>query len=337
MASVYREKKTDSWRAIVRRKGHAVQTKTFPTKHAAQMWARRIEASIDTGTHVDPVKITLHALFERFKTEVCPHRPGGRWEQIRLAKLQRDKALSFHLIGEVRPKLLTSWRDKRLSEVSAASVNRELNLISGVITHARKEWHIPMPDHPVRLVTRPPRTKARNRRVAQVEIDALHKYFCAAKQWTAKWYVPWLFEFGVESGMRLGEMCRLRWQDVHADERWLYVLPSKNGDDRAVPLTNRALEILATVRRDGELVFPVDSGTVGVYFRGACKKLGIAGLHIHDSRHEACSRLAKVYSVMELAKIIGHRDLRSLMVYYNPTAMELAAKLGAAPPTPPHP
>jgi hypothetical protein len=41
---------------------------------------------------------------------------------------------------------------------------------------------------------------------------------------------------------------------------------------------------------------------------------------------------------MELARVIGHRDLRSLMVYYNPTAAELAGKLdGAAAPKPLHP
>lgn len=57
--------------------------------------------------------------------------------------------------------------------------------------------------------------------------------------------------------------------------------------------------------------------------------LGVVRL-VHSWFTTACSRLAKIYTVMELAKIIGHRDLKSLMVYYNQTAQELAAKLGAA-------
>ena len=32
--------------------------------------------------------------------------------------------------------------------------------------------------------------------------------------------------------------------------------------------------------------------------------------------------------VLELARMVGHRDPRSLMIYYNETAEELAKKLG---------
>lgn len=333
------QKRGSTWRAIIRRKGHKPLTKSFPTKHKAEQWARGIESSMDDGQHLDPVKMTFHELLERFKTEVCPTRAGCRWEKVRIAKIQKDTRLCGQLLSELRPKLFTDWRDKRLKEVSGASVNRELNLLSGVVTHAKREWHLPIKEHPVRSVTRPPQAKSRRRRVLQAELDKLHEFFATSGELTTKRYVPWVFEFGIETGMRLGEMCRLRWQDVHADERWLYVLPSKNGDDRTVPLTDRALVILASARLDGagNLVFPVNAGTVGVYFRDACEKLGIVDLHIHDSRHEACSRLAKVYSVMELAKIIGHRDLQSLMIYYNPTAQELAQKLGAVQSTPQHP
>lgn len=41
----------------------------------------------------------------------------------------------------------------------------------------------------------------------------------------------------------------------------------------------------------------------------------------------AITRLAKVLDVLPLAKAIGHKDLRMLMVYYNPTAEELGKLL----------
>jgi integrase len=53
----------------------------------------------------------------------------------------------------------------------------------------------------------------------------------------------------------------------------------------------------------------------------------ISTLHFHDSRHEACTRLSNKLTVLELARVIGHRDLKSLLIYYNPTPEELAAKL----------
>lgn len=37
------------WRALVRRKGHKAQCKTFAAKAAAEAWARKVEAEIDAG------------------------------------------------------------------------------------------------------------------------------------------------------------------------------------------------------------------------------------------------------------------------------------------------
>ena len=55
----------------------------------------------------------------------------------------------------------------------------------------------------------------------------------------------------------------------------------------------------------------------------------IEDLHFHDTRREALTRLSKVFDVMELARISGHRDLRVLQnVYYAPSVKDLADKLG---------
>ncbi|MDC7252931.1 hypothetical protein NMY25_001792 [Wohlfahrtiimonas chitiniclastica] len=50
-------------------------------------------------------------------------------------------------------------------------------------------------------------------------------------------------------------------------------------------------------------------------------------LTFYDARHEACTRLARKLEVLDLARMIGHRDPRSLMIYYNPTASEIAERL----------
>jgi integrase len=53
----------------------------------------------------------------------------------------------------------------------------------------------------------------------------------------------------------------------------------------------------------------------------------IVDLHWHDTRHTAITRLAKKLNVLELARIVGHKDLRNLQIYYNESAEELAKKL----------
>jgi hypothetical protein len=56
-------------------------------------------------------------------------------------------------------------------------------------------------------------------------------------------------------------------------------------------------------------------------------KTAIAALTFHHTRHEAITRLAKHYSVLNLARIVGHRDIKQLMTYYNRTASDIAKEM----------
>jgi len=74
-------------------------------------------------------------------------------------------------------------------------------------------------------------------------------------------------------------------------------------------------------------VFTVKDASFDTLWRKLRDKCEIEDLHFHDSRHEACTRLARKLEVLDLARMIGHKDLRSLMVYYNATASEIANRL----------
>jgi integrase len=54
----------------------------------------------------------------------------------------------------------------------------------------------------------------------------------------------------------------------------------------------------------------------------------------HDTPHLAITRLAKKLGVLDLARMVGHRDLRQLQVYYNVTAAAMAARLDWPGPAP---
>ncbi len=51
------------------------------------------------------------------------------------------------------------------------------------------------------------------------------------------------------------------------------------------------------------------------------------GLTFHDSRHEAITRLSRKLDVLALAKMVGHTDIRVLVVYYEEDAEALAQRL----------
>lgn len=323
-------------RAIVRRKGLPAQSQTFARKTDAVKWARKVESEIDEGDYQIPLKTTVRELLQRYRDEVSPTKAGARWEITRIELLLRETFVDKPLHDCVDA--ICDWREKRAKQVQASSLNRELNVLSGVFTYAIKRWRVKLRANPIKAVVRPPKTKARNRRVASQELAALWRFFGLQSPRASRQYVPWMFEFACETGLRLGELCRLRWTDVDVFAHTAYVLPGKNGDDRYALLTERAEELLGGLPRLDDRVFPVNAGSIGVEFRDACKALGVEDLHFHDSRHEATSQLAKRLSLQELAAVIGHRDYKSLQTYYNPTPAELASKLrGADSPKPARP
>ena len=95
-----------------------------------------------------------------------------------------------------------------------------------------------------------------------------------------------------------------------------------------MPLSSRAVALCRPASQRQRVV-PVNAGTFGNYFRQAIKAAGIADLHFHDSRREALTNASKkLANVAELARAAGQCSLRSLMIYYEPDASELAEKLG---------
>lgn len=340
MASItqYRGK---TWRAVIRKTGFAPTSKTFDTKAAAQSWATRTEASMITGTHRDVIKEartqTVRELLEKFRDEVTPLRKGGDWEVTRLNKMLREAEFVQRRLDQIEPGDIRVYRDDRLKLVSPSSVNREMNLISGVFTHAIKEWGAPLSANPVHLVARPKGTgRQRNRRWTEDEIAKFLKvsgWQENVKPTVGREYVGWAVLVAIETAMRMGELCSLTVGNFHPSERFIFLDDTKNGDSRNVPLSRKALEyfeVLTQGLEKEDRIFPYETHTLGVFFNRIRKEAGLADadLHFHDTRHEAATRLSKKLSnVLELSAVTGHRSLQSLKRYYNPTPIELASKL----------
>lgn len=329
----------NTWRAIVRRTGYRSVSQTFSTKAQADAWARKIEAEMDQRIYRDikaTAKDTVRAVFEQFRDEVSATRRGAKWEIVRIDRLLRTADFADRRLDQLTPEDIRDWRNARLKEVSPASVNRELNLMSGIFSHAIKEWSVPLRENPVHLVSRPAGAdKARTRRWSQKEIDAVLKAsgWDEAKQpEVGRDYVGWAVLLAIETAMRLGELTSMRVRDFDGEARAVHLELTKNGDSRSVPLSSKALQwltFLSTGREADEKIIPLTSESLGLYFRQVRDDAGLTDLHFHDTRHEAATRLSKKLSnVLELSAVTGHRSLQSLKRYYNPTAADLAAKLG---------
>ena len=127
--------------------------------------------------------------------------------------------------------------------------------------------------------------------------------------------------------MRAGEIVGLTDKTVDRDTRVATLPKTKNGPARKVPLSTAALGLLDELPETDGPLFDLSNQQIDAMFRKARDKTKIEDLRFHDSRHEAITRLAKKVDVLSLARMVGHKDIKMLMIYYNETAEELAQRL----------
>ncbi len=321
-------------------KGKRLGSKRFDTMREAVAYDRDMVSSAEKGGGSE--NKTLHDAFERYRLEITPNQKGYRWENIRLERFKTDKIARIKLAA-LEHEDLERWIATRRESVKDPTILRELSLISSVLRECRSwRW---MRHNPVALISkhkRPKSSPSRIRRVMPEELEILTVALGVKDPiQTFTQEVGVAFLLAIETGMRCGEMTRVT-QDMLWLDEFHIKLPeeiTKTGVARAVPLSDRALELISMLpgARDGR-IFRVNAASVDTLFRKAKKNCGIESegflssirqknhITFHDSRHEAASRLAKRYEVLELCKVMGWSDPKMAMVYYNPTALELAMK-----------
>jgi len=311
------------WQVQIARKGIR-KSASFATRREASDWAARQEYLVLEKPPPKQTETAFGEVLERYARTVSPTKRGARWEILRIGRLIGDRIAQL-AIENLQPADLADWRDRRLGEVSPASVNREMVLLSGVLSVARREWglidHNPMSD--IRKPSVPP---PRDRRISDHEIARLVDV-AGSDLTKATSRAIHAFRFAVETGMRAGEIISLVPDAVNCRSRVATLPMTKNGTGRKVPLSSAAVALLEQLPVTPGPLFQLTSAQLDALFRKVRDKAAIDNLRFHDSRHEAVTRLARKMDVLSLARVVGHKDIRMLMVYYNETAEELADRL----------
>lgn len=320
MASI-RKLPSGNYRAEVARQG-VRSSKVFPTKQAAKDWASREEQLILNSESVKS-QVPFGDVMDRYAREVSSAKRGARWEIIRIEKLRKE-VLAQKKMADLRAADFADWRDQRLTEVSSGAVIREMNLLSAILTQARKEWGL-ISSNPLADVRRPAAPPARDRMPTDEEMEAL-AISAGSDLTNATARAFHAFLFSIETAMRAGEVVGLTWDRVDLKKRVARLDVTKNGTAREVPLSSEAVRLLEALPRK-DPVFGLTSAQLDALWRKLRDRAGVVGLTYHDSRHVAIVRLSKKLDVLALARMVGHRDIRQLQTYYSETAEELAKRL----------
>lgn len=315
------KKRGTRWTVEIRKKGRAYRAKTFENKAQAKDWAVEEEHRMSRSGDVLSGK-TFGDGLRRYLLEETPKKKGARWETIRIQKLEQDSLAAIQF-SDLSEEDIENYKARRAKDgLEGSSINRELGILSTVLVKARKKWkwiaHNPLEN--VEKCKEPPH---RNKIILDDERDNILLALGYVEEQpvvTPRQVIAVAFLFAIETAARYGEIWKLDWKEVYAEKRYMTLLDTKNGDDRNVDLSKRAIELLNKLGPEKEgKVFYTKKTSSEVIFRRALELAGYKDIiHFHDTRHTALTRLAAKLDPLALAKMSGHRDPRMLMIYYNP-------------------
>lgn len=338
--ATFRQRSSGYWQAIIRRKGHPDESKTFRIKVDAEAWARDIESKIDKGIFVSASgaeRTIFSDLAKAFRSDFAPKHYKVRADEkeawrFQLARLE-DFFGAYSLAG-IDQKLVAKFRDLRLKGISGrkpvgeSTVRKEIFLLSKVLGFAEREQGITLPrGNPVEKIRKPSEGNSRDRRLSANEWTRLEVQL----QKSSNPYLYPAVQLAIETAMRQGELLTLHWNNIDRQRGLAFLPETKNGEARTVPLSSRSLAVLNNfAQTTSGVVLPVERLTLYHAFIAACKRADIDDYTFHDLRHEALSRLAERgdFSVLELAEVSGHKTIQMLKRYTHLNAERLAKKLG---------
>lgn len=139
-------------------------------------------------------------------------------------------------------------------------------------------------------------------------------------------------DFQIMTAARRGESLNLEWSNVDFERRSAHLAETKNGLPRDLVLRAELVNILRILPRDEANVFPISADALRKAWKRIVERAGIDDLHIHDLRHEGISQVAETskFSLIDLQKFSGHRDVRMLLRYAHLCTTHMAHKLDEA-------
>ena len=324
MASI--RKRNNRWQVQVRSRVYGSISKTFHRKADAQKWAIEQEALMQSGQWSKTINgaSRISDLLTKYLTDVSPQKRQPEAEMRRLNRLLRDP-ISDQLLEYFNSTHAAQFRDRRLAD-GARTTEYDLVLLRHAWNIANKEWGWALGPNPMEKIRFPKTNPARERRLMPGEFDHLRE---AASEMSC-WYLWPIVELAIETAMRKGELLSLQWCNIDFENSVALLPQTKNGAPRWVPLSPRASEILLSLDRANERVFPIGSDAVRHGWDRLCKKAEIEGLRFHDLRHEAISRLFELnLTVPEVAFISGHKTPTQLFKYVHVDVQRLKGNISS--------
>ncbi|TKJ43719.1 hypothetical protein CEE36_03265 [candidate division TA06 bacterium B3_TA06] len=231
-------------------------------------------------------------------------------------------------LDQIDKRAIKLHSQKRLQEVSPASVNCERSLLSSIMEYACELDFIQ--ENPVRKVKKLRESPGRERYLTPDEIKRLLDACKALSERKGVGHNPILYEIvltAILTGLRKGNLQNLKWSQVDFKTGNI-IIPAgehKNRKPLYFPINPYLQEILSGLRHNypyAEYVFCKADGTeYGDWkrsFNTACETAGLEDVRFHDLRH-TCGTLLNMLGTNQytIRALMGHRTLAASKRYVH--------------------
>lgn len=316
------------------------ETRTFSKKATAKAWANEREEQIRRDPHAATRAahqgVTVGQLVGRYIERREAVEPLGRSKLSHLRLLRTFELAEVEALELTAQQVIAHVQARREAGTGPATVKNDLIWLRVVFRFARTALGVPVDltvlDDAVtscreeRLIARAQR---RRRRPTEAELRQITDWFRSKSARRNAPPMALLVWFAIYSCRRLDEICRMRLSDYDRAHGVWMVRDLKHpggskGNDREMRVSARLAPLIDVIieqvpRPAGDdRLFPFNSRSIGAYWQRQLKVLGIEDLHLHDLRHEGCSRLAEDgWTIPEIQTVSLHESWGSLQVYVN--------------------
>lgn len=303
-----------------KRKWEAVGEEGLITKTAARELLKKREQQVKLGQwDMLEAKIpTLHQIIPKYVEYLRDVRHNRTWKKskehlVKLGKIFGDKKLS-----EITAEDIDIYKSARVKQVSQATANRELEVLSNLFTIAER-WKKFFGKNPVSQAGLFKLNNQVERILNSAEEEKL--LFCSAS------HLKTTIITALNTGMRKGEILGLTWEYVDFANNLIIVdhTLSKSKKTKIIPMNSKVRKLLLEQKLksgSSNYVFTFEGKPIRDIrraFEKACKRAGIHGLRFHDLRHTAATRMIEAgVNIVGVSKILGHSDIRTTMRYAHP-------------------
>lgn len=319
-------KKGRKYKVTIRANGRKV-TRTVTNLGLAREVESKLKVDAARGEHQLRKKVapTLSEIWKKYQPWAEEHKPKSFATDKGYYKKHLEQRFGSKRLDSISPfdveKLMVAMRkgkSKRGTPYSPTTI-RHVVVLLGRFYSIAEIWGIYSGPNPCRKVKKPRLNNQVTEFLKDSEVSSLLQTLDA---WPNRMSASFVL-FLLYTGLRRGELFKLKWIDVDLDRQAITLRDPKGKKDTTLPLSDKAIEVLVKIPRqyDTPFIFYGRNGRQRTDFSGPWKRIRrAAGLQqsfrMHGLRHHFASALVSAgVDLFTVSKLLTHKDVKTTQRY----------------------